>query len=308
MRPLPSAALCALTLALVASCSTAPAKSDTVITMKTQASQDIATGEGYFRQGRFELALQFFTQALSEYTSVDDAPGIIRASNAIGNTYVAVGSLDTAERIFLGAREQARSSDASLLFTTTLNLGELYLARGDAQKALQVFQEAVALPEGSRTPAQDALLAHDLGTAWKNLGDSEKALQFFAESLKINLAGSLLQEAASDYYMIASVHSRDGRYEEALKSAQAALALDKQIESSTAIAKDLYALGLIAVKQGDQAAAYDYFQRSYLVYTTLGFLAERRKALTGLVAAADALGRSSDADAWRTLLADLGNP
>ena len=58
---------------------------------------------------------------------------------------------------------------------------------------------------------QAALLNHDLGTAEKNLGNSAKALEYFGLSLKINLAGKYFAEAASDYYMIASVYSRDGQ-------------------------------------------------------------------------------------------------
>ena len=51
---------------------------------------------------------------------------------------------------------------------------------------------------------------------------------------------------------------------------------------------------------------FDYFQRSYLVSTTLGFREDMKKALEGLVAAADALGRTTDAEAYRKALADLG--
>ena len=78
------------------------------------------------------------------------------------------------------------------------------------------------------------------------------------------------------------------------------------MESSPGIAKDLLALGLISAKKGNQAAAFDYFQRSYLVSTTLGFREDMKKALTGLVAAAEALGRTADAEAYRKALADLG--
>jgi tetratricopeptide (TPR) repeat protein len=108
--------------------------------------------------------------------------------------------------------------------------------------------------------------------------------------------------------MIASVHSLGGRYDEALKNATLALTLDKQIENSPAIAKDLYALGLIATKKGDASAAFEYFQRAYLVFTTLGLKAEMKKSLTGLIAAADTLGRTADADTYRKTLADLGTP
>lgn len=310
IRPLRILAACGCAFALAAaiSCSTAPKKSDSVITMKTQAAQDATYGESYYRQGRYELALQFLTLSLSEYTSVDDAEGIIATYNSIGKTYMATGSLDMAEDILLKARERAREASQPLLFDSSINLGELYLAKADAQQALSIFEEALAMPEKARTQAQTAVLYHDMGTAQKNLGDATKALAYYAQSLEINLAQKLAAEAASDYYMIASVHSLAGRFDDAAKNAGLALAFDKQIENSPGIAKDLFALGLIAAKRGDTAAAYDYFQRSYLVYTTLGFKSEMKKALTQLIAAADTLGRSAEAETYRTTLADLGSP
>jgi tetratricopeptide (TPR) repeat protein len=298
----------ACALLSIVTCSTSPKQSDTVITVKTQADQAAASGEAYYRQGRYDLALQFFTQALSQYTSVDDGEGIVRSYNSIGKSYIALGSLDMAEDIFLRARDRARAEITSLLFDSSINLGELYLAKGDALAARTILLEASAMPYPGRPPAQSALLYHDLGTAEKNLGDSTKALEYYGLSLKTNLSNRSLAEAASDYYMIASVHSRDGRYDEALKNALLALSYDKQVESSPAIAKDLYALGLITAKKGDHAAAFDYFQRSYFVSTSLGFRDNMKKALAGLVAAADALGRTADAEAYRKSLADMQNP
>lgn len=308
---LPRPSLALLVAALVAagivlSCSSAPKKSDTVNTVKVQADQDAASGEAYYRQGRYPLALQFFSQALTQYTSVDDGEGVVRSYNAVGKCYIALGAMNDAERMLLRARERAQAESPSLRFDTSVALAELYLAKGDPGKARDILSEEQGAAAATRTPQQSAQLFHDLGTAEKNLGNSTAALGWLEQSLKINLAGKYLAEAASDHYMIASVYSREGRYEEALASAGRALALDKQIESSPGIAKDLYALGVISAKKGDQQAAFDYLQRSYLVSTTLGFTGDMKKALTGLVAAAEALGRTEDAEAYRKALADLG--
>jgi len=294
-----------LAAAALLSCSSAPKKTDTVITVKGQADQDTATGQSYYRQGRYPLALQFFTQALSQYTSVDDGEGIVRSYTAVGKCYIALGSMDDAESVLLRARERARSESPSLLFDASVALGELYLAKGDPGRARDILAEEQG-GASARTPQQSAQLFHDLGTAEKNLGNSTTALSWFDQSLKINLSGKFLAEAASDYYMIASVHSREGRFDEAFANAGRALALDKQVESSPGIAKDLYALGVISAKKGDQADAFDYFQRSYLVSTTLGFRDDMKRALVGLIAAAESLGRTADAESYRKALAGLG--
>ena len=298
----------ALCITLTISCSSAPSKSDTVTTVRDQAAQNSGYAEAYFRQGRYDLALQFFTQSLNQNTSIDNVEGITQSYVAIGKTYIALGSLDMAEDILLKARERSRTAKPSLFFAASSSLGELYLARGDPQKGLAVFEEALAMPAGSRTPAQTAQLNHNLGTAQKALGNYPGALGYFNASLQINTANKIIDSAAADHYMIASVYSLQGRYEDAATSAEAALTLDKKIESSPGIAQDLYALGLIATRRKDTAAAYDYFQRSYLVFVTLGSKPGMRKTLAELITAADGLGRSSEADGYRTTLADLGTP
>jgi tetratricopeptide (TPR) repeat protein len=293
-------------LALAAACSTAPRISEGVTTAKNQAAQDSTTGEAYFRQGRYDLALQFFTRSLNGYTSVDDEAGIVQSYTAIGATYMAMGSLDMAEEILLRARERSRGMDPTLLAVSTNILGELYLAKGEAQKALDTLEQALAMPAASRTPMQTGLLYHNLGIAQKDLGNLAQAQEYYRKSLAINLANKLIEQAAGDYYMIAAVQSKSGEYDEAQKSASLALAADKRIENTPGIAQDLYALGLIATRRTDAAAAYDYFQRSYLVYT-LGWKPEMKKALTELIAAADALGRTAEAEAFRKTLSDLGS-
>ena len=307
-KPLAAIVCCAFAVVLIVSCSTQPKKTDTVSTVKNQAAQDAATGDSYVRQGRYDLAIQFLTLSLGEYTSIDDTEGVIQVYNALGKSYIAMGSLGMAQDILLKAALLARGAKPSFLFVTTLNLGELYLAKGDAEAARATFEAALAMPADSRSSAQTAILYHDLGTAAKNLGDPDKALAYYGKALEINLASKLTEQAASDYYMIASVHSLDGRYDDAIRNATLALTLDKQIEDSRAIAKDLHALGLIASKKGDAAAAFEYFQRAYLVFTTLGLKADMKRSLTGLIGAADSLGRTAEADAYRKTLADLGTP
>ena len=167
---------------------------------------------------------------------------------------------------------------------------------------------AVALAAGVEIDQQAAVLYHNLGTAQRNLGNYPEALAWYQKSLDLNLSRKLTVEAASDYYMLASVRSLQGSYEEAAKGVLQALELDKKVENSPGIAQDLYALGLIARKRGDPSAAFDWFQRSYLVYTTIGMTTEIRKVLADLIAVADGLGKTADADSYRAALAALGAP
>ena len=216
---------------------------------------------------------------------------------------MAMGELDKAEELFLSARDHARSAGASLLFVSTNNLGELYLTKGQAQKSLALFEEALAMPASTRTPAQTGVLYHNLGTAEKDLGDPAKALNYYGKSLEVNLSNKLFEQAAANYYMMAAVHSRKGELDEAQKNAQAALDFDKRVENSPGIAQDLYALGLHRQSAQGPRGSLRLLPESYLVFTTLGIKPQMKKALTELIAAADELAgplkqRHSASSSW----------
>ena len=277
--------------------------------MKNQAAQDSTFGEGYFRQARYDLALQFFMQALNGYTSLDDIEGVARTYDLLGKTYLVTGSLDQAEDMFTRARLKATGVSPSLVLDSTNSLGELYLTRGDAAEGARRVRGG---PGAARAGASTRRGPRSCITTWepprRTSGTRTRRWSSIDKSLRINLSNKLNAEAAADYYMIASVHSKQGRFDEALKNADLALSLDKRVENSPGIAEDLYALGLISNRKKDLPAAFDYYQRSYLVFVTIGLKPGLKKTLTNLIATADELGRKSDADMYRKALADLGTP
>jgi tetratricopeptide (TPR) repeat protein len=296
------------TLLAAGSCSSTPRRPDTVVVTRNRAAEATASGNSYFRQGRYDLALRFFTQALELNTSVDNLEGIVQSANSIGKVSMALGDLDGAEQLFTRAREQAGSS-RELAALCEGNLGELAMRRGDYDKALAIFDGILAGAAGKTGGLPDelyALILHNRGTAHKNLGDGARAREDLSRSLALNLAAKRVEEAAADYYALASLDTREGLFESAKQNALQALNLDKQVENSLGIAKDLYALGVVSSRLGDTASAYDYFRRSYQVSTTLSLRADMQRALGELAASAEALGRAEEAAQYRKTLAELG--
>ena len=229
------------------SCSSAPRMSDTVVVARNRAAEATASGNSYFRQGRYDLALRFFTQALELNTSVDNLEGIVQSGNSIGRVSMALGDLDGAEQLFGRAKEQS-GDNRGLAALCEGNLGEVAMRRGDYGKALAIFDSLLAGQAGKSgvlTDERRAMLLHNRGTALKNLGESARALEDLSKSLSLNLAAKRIEEAAADYYALSSLDAKEGRLESAKLNAEQALSLDKKVENSLGIAKDLYALGVI---------------------------------------------------------------
>ena len=293
---------------LLAACSSAPKKSDTATDVKNRAADAALSGNTYYRQGRYELALQFFTQALNENLSVDNEAGVVQSYNSIGRVYLAVGMNDEAESAFVKASAIAVRLGGEPLFVTSNNLGELHLRRGDARGAVVIFEGVLGGSLKDIQQDQVGLLYHNLGSAYKATGELDKAMEWLRKALAINLGEKLYEEAAADYYMIASVHSKQGDYVSAAKNAELALENDKRVENALGVTKDLLALGLIASRAGDPAAAYGYFERSHLAATALGSTTDIRSSLEGLIASGEALGKTAAVASYRKALADLGSP
>lgn len=314
-RAAPVGRLAALLLAallpaglLPTACSSAPAPADSSTEVKNRAAEAARSGNDYYRQGRYELALQFFAQALNENASIDNQPGVVQSYNSVGRTYLALGRLDEAEAAFREAAANAASLDDEARLLTEINLGELALRRGDAPGALAAFERLLGEAGAGTPPEQLGLLYHDLGSAYKATGDLGRALEWLENARAINLGAKLYEEAAADSYMIASVHSKRGDWAAAAENASRALEYDKRMENTLGIVKDLAALGTISAKAGDAAAAYDYFRRSYLAASALESTPDIRSALEGLVAAGEALGKTAETAAYREALANLGSP
>jgi len=296
-----------LIIVALASCSSAPPRSDAVTDVKSQATDAEVSGQHYYSLGRYDLALQFFQQSLDQNASVDNVDGVIRSRIAIGQVYLATGRLPAAEDMLSSAQAQAKArGNLPLYIDSSISLGELSLRKDDPQAALGTLQKVLNTPQLKMTPEQTGVLYHDIGVAWKESGDMAKALDWLSRSLQNNLTGKLLASAAADYYMIASVHSKQGDFAAASANAEQALALDKKIENSPGIAMDLYALGLIATRRADSTAAYDYYQRAYSAFSTLGDRNGMRKTLTELVPLAQSLGLTEDAQGYQQALAKVG--
>lgn len=303
-------ALAVIVAAIMAvGCSSAPDTPETITETRDRAAEYAEFGNRYFQAGNYSQALQFFELALRENTSVDNRTGIADAYNSIGNVYLAVGDVETAESSFASAYEIAVDErDPRLLLQSATHLGEVALRRGNNDLAMERFDEARS-HENAETPRSDlAILYHNVATVHSRRGDFAAAERFLLDAIAINEMERDLIELASNHYMLASVFSRQERLDDAYAQAQVALELDKQTENSVGIAADLKALGIIARRRGDLDEARDYLRRSLQVAATVGLEGEARSVLGHLVDVAVQLGLTEEAQRYREQIELLEGP
>ena len=274
LRLLRACGLIGALLLAVGGCSTAPRVPDQVTDVRNQAAQNAEFGNRYFRQGNYDLALQFFEQALRLNNSIDNRDGAAGAHNSIGRVYLAVGQIDHATDAFAVAYAIAdETRNARILLQSATNLAEAAARTGDLDRALAYLDTADTHRTTDTAPADHAILLHNRASVAARRGDFGGAERYLGDAMSLNASARLHSELAANHFLLASILTRQGEYERALTEAERALELDKQMENSVGIAADLRALGLISRRLGRISAAVNYLERSLYVTVSIGLVA-----------------------------------
>lgn len=300
-RRLFGAALLVAGAALALSCSSAPKSSGEAVARKNEAADFTKLADGFFFEGQYASALQYYGEALEMNLSVDETAGAIGSRNALGRTYLALGRYDDAARELGDALEDARALGLPSAIALSLsNLGELSYARGDAAAADALFAEAAGLA-GARDPVA-AVIAHNRGVMALDRGEYDAAQAFLLEAARANERDKRWIELATNRYVLAAVSNGRGDLAGAIAWAQKALAADKAAENTLGIGADLEALAKLRRKAGQPDAAFDLYRRAFGLWLSAQREPEAIRCLKALVALASELGKDDYAKRYSTLL------
>jgi tetratricopeptide (TPR) repeat protein len=117
-----------------------------------------------------------------------------------------------------------------------------------------------------------------IGLAEKELRRFKEAETAFRRSLTIHTAENYLEQAAEDWYLIASVRSVSGNYAGALAALDEALILDRRAENSYGLGKDWMAMGEVYTRMGRGTEADAAYIRASQIFNSIGFTEDAREA------------------------------
>jgi tetratricopeptide (TPR) repeat protein len=117
--------------------------------------------------------------------------------------------------------------------------------------------------------------------AWTVIGLAEKECRRYAEaekalknSLDIHTRERHLEQAAYDWYLLASVRSVAGQYTEAQAALKEALNYDRRAENSYGLGMDWLAIGDIHTKTGDTILSSAAYRRAALIFRSINLEAD----------------------------------
>jgi tetratricopeptide (TPR) repeat protein len=268
---------------LAAACSSAPKRPPEVFLQRTAGERQLELANREADRGNFQTALDLLEEARRIAVSIDDPSLRIRTGLSRGNILFS-----------LGRREEAAAAwDASLAEAESQNNRELaaicriYRARG------QLLAAAADAASGTGTAAAQAAaevkaeLNRELGfiktdqlslaLGWTVMGLAEKESRSFTEAeaavkkaLAIHEKDNYLEQAAYDWYLIASIRSVAGKYDGAQTALEEAITLDRRAENSWGLATDWRALAEVYRKAGKTVESAAAAEHSAEIFKSLG--------------------------------------
>jgi tetratricopeptide (TPR) repeat protein len=272
-------------LGTLEACSSAPKRPAEIFALRSAAETQLELANREADRGNQGAALELLAEGRRLAVSADDPPLLIRTALARGNILFAQGQAAEAARAWESALAEAdRAGERGLAA-----LCRVYRARSRLLAAAGTpgaGEEAAAVR--ASVAGELALLKDDRSAtalAWTVMGLAEKEGRRWAEAeaavkkaLEIHEKDNYLEQAAYDWFLIASIRSAAGSYAAAREALGRALALDRRAENSFGLAADWRALGDVHRKAGEPAEAAAAYRRAGEIFRSIGLEREAAAA------------------------------
>jgi len=276
----------------LSSCSTAPRRPPEVFTNRNASMGQLDLANKSVAQGDFHNAHIFLDEAWRLAVSTDDPESRVKVQLARGNAWFNQGQHDKANKIWTEALHDAQFVENRQL----MSLSRLYLAQGtlpegsreelepEERQARAQAAKSVALAELAvlrNNPRHLAFVRRVIGLAEKELGNWQEAESALRDAANIHEKNRYLEDAAYDWYLIASVRSRAGSFTPALQALHRALLFDRRAENTNGLGMNWLAIGQVYERMDELQKAKDAYTRALEIFES-GFLtvnAEEAKTL-----------------------------
>jgi len=255
---------------LLASCSTAPKRPAEIYTIQGMADTLIGQANKEGDQGNYAEELLLLDEAWRLAVTTDRPALRIRVNMSRANALYALGRTPEAERIWRNAEIEANFNEEPMLASAC----RIYRARSTLLSGTAKPEDVLALVEKEINVLKPDKLFYAM--AWTVKGMAQKDLDQFAEAeksimsaLAIHEKERYLEQAAYDWYLIASIRSVAGEYRPAVEALNKALHFDRRAENTFGLAKDWAALGDVLSKAGNNGAANMSWRRAAEIFRAM---------------------------------------
>ena len=266
------------------SCSSVPKRPLEVFVNRNMAANQLDLANQIANQGRYSDAMLILDDATRYAVSTDDPPLLIKTSLTRGNILFSMGQHDEAFDNWDAALKEAESAklgDLAGLARIDACRGRLVMLAGSGNKsAVEDLRNQINRQISSikSDPAAQASGFLALGMAEKELQRYAEAERALRKALDLHEKNRYLEEAAYDWFFIASVYSVAGRYDDAVTALKTAISFDRRAENGFGLASSWQAMGEVYLKSNRRSEAISAFQRAAAIYRSIDLETEAVRA------------------------------
>ena len=267
------------------------------------AVQHLNIGRTYdLRLSQYALAIQSYKKALLIYKGMEHSLKIsARIGQSlldIGRCYRLLGNFKRADKHYAEALTIARSGPDNVSLMTKIIIEQANNAwfQGKYEDAFHLQTRSYHLAKENNFALMQVISLNTAGLLWWTLGDNQKAMIELQKALSSAKALHVRDdEVATTLNNIGLIFREMGRYAEALKAFEDALAIDTRLKSRWAIAYDLRNQGLTYLLMGEAEKSIPLFQKASRQSAAIGNRINEAKAYLGLGDAYSTVGKKADA-------------
>ncbi len=201
----------------------------------------------------------------------------------IGAVYDALGEKQKALDYYQQALHLDRAvGDRSGEANTRNNIGGVYSDLGEKQKALDYFQQALPLWRAVGNRSGEAVTLNNIGAVYDALGEKQKALDYYQQALPLRRAVGDRSGEAITLNNIGRVYDALGEKQKALDYYQQSLPLSRAVGDRAGEAVTLNNIGFVYDDLGEKQKALDYYQQSLPLSRAVGDRAGEANTLNNI--------------------------
>ncbi|MBG1270727.1 tetratricopeptide repeat protein, partial [Nostoc sp. WHI] len=154
--------------------------------------------------------------------------------------------------------------------TTFNNIGGIYDSLGQYPKALEFFQQALAIRQQISDRSGVGESINNIGLIYSRLGQYPKALEFYQQALAIIKPIGERSGVGNTLNNIGFIYSHLGQYPKALEFYQQALAIREKIGDRSGVGESINNIGLIYSRLGQYPKALEFYQQALAIIKPIG--------------------------------------
>ena len=273
-------------------CSSAPKKPAEIFTDRNMAVNQLNLANDTANRGYYEDALLILQDARRLALGTDDPSLRLKTDISRGNCLFPLGRHSEAFQSWENASVEGDESGEYVLAAQA----RIYSIRGrlillshenSGQASDAIAEESITRLNSEMNIVKSDTLATAAG--YVTIGMAEKQLRRWTDAentvkkaLAIHDKGKYLEDAAYDWFFIASIRSMAGNYDSSIAALRTAISYDRRAENGYGLASSWQAMGDVYQKAGSIKEAHTAWQRSAEIFRALGHdeLADNLETLT----------------------------